>query len=118
MSQRSVARTLGRPAMKRLRGLLVLLALPACALPAQAQLFHKRARPVPAQRVPELILILKTETDERKRAQAAEELREYDARTFNEIVPALIDVSHSDRRTGVRIEVLNSLARLRPISQP
>jgi hypothetical protein len=105
--------------MKRLRILLTLLAVPICALPAQAQFFHKRAaRPIPAQRVPELILILKTETDERKRAQAAEELRDYDSRTYSEIVPVLIDVLHNDRKTGVRIEALNSLARLRPISQP
>ena len=104
--------------MKRLRALLLLIALPTCAVPAQAQFFHKRARPIPAQRVPELILILKTETDERKRFQAAEELREYDARTFSEIVPVLADVARSDRRTGVRVEALNSLARLRPISQP
>ena len=53
--------------MKRLQGLLVLVALPLCATPAHAQLFFKKTRPVPAQRVPELILTLKTETDERKR---------------------------------------------------
>jgi hypothetical protein len=104
--------------MKRLQGLLVLVALPLCATPAHAQLFFKKTRPVPAQRVPELILTLKTETDERKRAQAAEELREYDARTFAEIVPVLIDVLHNDKKTGVRLEALNSLARLRPVSQP
>lgn len=104
--------------MKRVQPLLVLLALPIFALPAQAQLFHKRSRPVPAQRVPELVLILKTETDERKRIQAAEELRDYDARTFSEIVPVLIDVLHNDRKVAVRLEALNSLSRMRPISQP
>ncbi len=104
--------------MNRLRGLFVVLALPAFALPAQAQFFHKKARPVPAQRVPELILILKTETDERKRAEAAEELREYDARAYSEIVPVLIDVLHNDRKSTVRLEALNSLMRLRPVSQP
>ncbi len=104
--------------MKRFQPLLVLLALPAFTLPAQAQFFHKRPRPIPAQRVPELILILKTETDERRHGAAAEELRDYDARTFTEIVPVLIDVLHTDRKVGVRIEALNSLARLRPISRP
>ena len=96
----------GKPAMKRFQPLLVLLALPAFTLPAQAQFFHKRPRPIPAQRVPELILILKTETDERRRGAAAEELRDYDARTFTEIVPVLIDVLHTDRKVGVRIEAL------------
>jgi hypothetical protein len=108
----------GRSAMKRLHGLFVLLALPVFAMPAQAQLFFKKARPVPAQRVPELILILKTESDERKRAQAAEELREYDAKSYSEIVPVLADVLHNDKNAHVRLEALNSLARLRPVSQP
>ncbi len=103
--------------MSRLHALLVLLALPACAVPVQAQIFFKKARPIPAQRVPELILTLKTESDERRRAQAAEELREYDARTFAEIVPVLIDVLHNDKKSNVRLEALNSLSRLRPVSQ-
>jgi hypothetical protein len=96
---------------------MILLALPVCAVPVQAQIFFKKARPTPAQRVPELILTLKTESDERKRAQAAEELREYDAKTFTEIVPVLIDVLHNDKKSNVRLEALNSLARLRPVSQ-
>jgi hypothetical protein len=104
--------------MKRLLWLLVVLALPALAVPAQAQIFFKKARPAPAQRVPELILILKTETDERKRAAAADELREYDAKTFTEIVPVLIDVLHNDTKTSVRLEALGSLYRVRPVSQP
>ena len=70
-----------------------------------------------SERVPELILTLKTESDERKRAQAAEELREYDARTFTEIVPVLVDVLHNDKKSNVRLEALNSLSRLRPVSQ-
>jgi hypothetical protein len=104
--------------MKRMQGLLVLFALPALAVPTQAQLFFKKARPTPAQRVPELILVLKTESDERKRAGAAEELREYDAKAFSEIVPVLADVLHNDKNAHVRLEALNSLSRLRPVSQP
>jgi hypothetical protein len=104
--------------MKRLLWLLVVLVLPALAVPAQAQFFFKKARPAPAQRVPELILTLKTETDERKRAAAADELREYDAKTFTEIVPVLIDVLYNDKKYSVRLEALNSLYRLRPVSQP
>ena len=103
--------------MKRMQALLVLPALLFCAVPAQAQLFFKKRGPVPAQRVPELILILKTETDERKRAAAAEELRDYDPKTFTEIVPVLVDILTNDKKQSVRLEALNSLARLRPVSQ-
>src|SRR5436309_8145239 len=94
----SACRRQRRSVMKRLQGLVVLLALPVCAMPGEAQLFFKKNRPVPAQRVPELILTLKTESDERKRAAAAEELRDYDAKTFGEIVPVLIDVLHNDKK--------------------
>jgi hypothetical protein len=105
--------------MKYSLWLLVVLALPALAAPAQAQFFFsKKARPTPAHRVPELILILKTETDERKRAAAADELREYDAKTFTEIVPVLVDVLHNDTKSSVRLEALNTLYRVRPVSQP
>jgi hypothetical protein len=103
--------------MKRLLWVLVVLALPAFSVPAQAQFFFKKARPAAAQRVPELILILKTETDERKRAAAADELRDYDAKTFTEIVPVLIDVLHNDKKYSVRVEALNTLYRVRPVSQ-
>src|SRR5207248_9308794 len=103
--------------MRRLQTLLVLPVLLACAMPAQAQLFFKKKGPVPAQRVPELILTLKTDTDERKRAVAAEELRDYDTKTFTEIVPTLVDVLANDKKQGVRLEALNSLARLRPVTQ-
>jgi hypothetical protein len=109
--------------MKRLSGLLglpVLLAcalLPACAVPAQAQLFFKKKTGVPAQRVPELILVLKTEMDERKRAAAAEELRDYDPKTFTEIIPVLVDALRNDKKVSVRVEALSSLSRLRPVNQ-
>jgi hypothetical protein len=87
------------------------------AVPAPAQIFFKKKAPPPAQRVPELILTLKTEGDERKRAGAAEELRDYDPRMFTEIVPVLIDALHNDKKPSVRLEALNSLARLRPVTQ-
>jgi hypothetical protein len=103
--------------MKRLPTLLVLLALPTFAMPAHAQWLFRKSRPIAAQRVPELILILKTETDERKRAQAAEELREYDAKTYTEIVPVLVDVLSHDKKSTVRLEALSTLAHLRPVNQ-
>lgn len=88
------------------------------ASPAPAQwLLSKKVKVNPTQRVPELILIVKTETDERKRAHAAEELREYDTTTFSEIVPVLADVAMNDKKPNVRIEALTSLARIRPVTQ-
>jgi hypothetical protein len=103
--------------MTDLRAFLVLPVLLACAMPVQAQLLFKKKGPVPAQRVPELILTLKTEADERKRAAAAEELRDYDPKTFTEIVPLLVDTLMNDKKQSVRLEALNSLARLRPVTQ-
>jgi HEAT repeats len=101
--------------MKRLPlGLSLVLAL-LCAIPAQAQFLFRKTRPNPSQRVPELILILKTETDERKRAQAAEELRDYDPATFMEMIPVLLDVLQHDQKMSVRLEALNSLAKYRPV---
>src|SRR5262249_14252059 len=79
----------GGTAMKRLPALLMLLTVLAWAAPATAQLFAKKPKVNPSQRVPELILIVKTDTDDRKRARAAEELRDYDVDVFAEIVPVL-----------------------------
>jgi HEAT repeat protein len=103
--------------MKHLpRGLLLVIVL-AWAAPAPAQwIFAKKQKVNPSQRVPELILIVKTDPDERKRTHAAEELRDYDSATFTEIVPVLVDVLHQDKKMNVRLEALNSLAKIRPVS--
>jgi hypothetical protein len=94
---------------------LVLAALPPCA---QARFFFKKQpKPNPAERVPELIVTLKTEQDEHKRAAAATELRQYDPKAFPEIVPILIDVLKSDPKTSVRLEAASSLSNIRPVSQ-
>src|SRR4051794_36182747 len=87
--------------------------------PAEAQfgLFSKKAKTPPAQRVPELIVQAKTDPDERKRAAAVEEMRDFDTKTFMEIVPVLVDVARSDAKASVRLEAVNSLARIRPVSQ-
>ncbi len=111
--------------MRRLLVLSLLLLAPSWTVPAHAQGFFRRVvRPTPAptpapaltQRVPELILIVKTDADERKRVSAAEELHNYDARTYTEIVPVLVDVAQNDAKASVRQEALNSLARIRPIT--
>ncbi|MBI2805408.1 MAG: HEAT repeat domain-containing protein [Planctomycetes bacterium] len=96
---------------------LILGVVAAMATPGQAQwFFSKKAKVKASQRVPELILVIKTEPNDRKRAQAAEELREFDTRTFTEIVPVLADVLLHDKKANVRAEALTSLARIRPVT--
>jgi len=96
-------------------GIAIIVAC-VCAYPADAQLFAKKSKVNPSQRVPELIVIVKTDPDEKKRAQAAEELRDYDATKFTEIVPVLVDVLKHDKKLSVRLESLGSLSRIRPVS--
>jgi hypothetical protein len=103
--------------MRRLQGVLLLVIALAWVAPAPAQwIFAKKQKMNPSQRVPELILIVKTDSDERKRTHAAEELRDYDSAAFTEIVPVLVDVLQHDKKMNVRLEALNSLARIRPVS--
>ena len=103
--------------MKRSILAVTLAVLSAWAAPAQAQLFFaKKSKVNPSQRVPELILIVKTDPDERKRARAADELRDYNATTFTEIVPVLADVLMHDKKVSVRAEALGSLTRIRPVN--
>jgi HEAT repeats len=103
--------------MKSLQVGLMLTVFLALAMPAQAQLFFSRKpKTDPNQRVPELIVLVKTDADERKRAHAAEELRDYDPAVFSEIVPVLVDVLLNDRKASVRTEALTSLAKIRPVS--
>ena len=103
--------------MKRWQVTLTLILLLAWAAPAPAQwIFGKKTKTNPTQRVPELILIVKTDPDERKRQHAAEELRDYDTAVFTEIVPILVDVLQHDKKMAVRFEALNSLTKIRPVT--
>jgi HEAT repeats len=103
--------------MERILIALTLATLTLGASPAQAQwFFGRRTKVNPSQRVPELILIVKTDPDDRKRAHAAEELRGYDAKVYTEIVPVLADVLLHDKKMSVRSEALGSLARIRPVN--
>src|SRR5438105_1702213 len=97
--------------------LMTLTGVTMMAAPARAGLFSKHAKINPADRVPTLIATLRAEADERKRASAAEELRQYDPNMFPEIVPTLADIALRDPKTSVRLEAIQSLAKLRPVSQ-
>lgn len=83
-----------------------------------AGIFKKNTpKPDPSKHVPELIAILKTDKDESKRSDAANELRDYDPKAFPEILPALIDALQNDPATSVRTEAVNAISKLRPITQ-
>jgi hypothetical protein len=105
--------------MKRLAvGMVMFVFVAALSEPAPAQmLLSKKSKVNPTQRVPELILTLKTEPDERKRVQAATALRDFDITTFNEIVPILAEVLVTDKSANVRMEAITSLSRIRPVTQ-
>jgi hypothetical protein len=105
--------------MTRPRLLLVSVLLAVLPVAAHAGiLFGKKpAKPSPNERVPELLMIVKTDGDEHKRVNAAEELRQYDPKQFPDIVPILIDVLLHDPKPSVRAEAAQSLSKLRPVSQ-
>jgi hypothetical protein len=99
------------------RLVLVPLVLAALVSPASAGIFTRKTKPSPTERVPELLLQLQTSQDEVQRTAAAEELRQYEAKEFPKIIPALIDALNRDASPAVRAEAANSLGKLRPISQ-
>ncbi len=98
---------------------LSLLLAGLLVLPATAGIFFKKGpKPDPNQRVPWLLGVVKSDKDASKRESAAEELRDYDAQKFPEMVPILLDVLQQEPNAGVRLEVVRTLARLRPVSDP
>src|SRR5947209_19796062 len=92
---------------------LILLTTGALTLPASAGIiFGKKTKPNPAERVPQLIVAVKTDKDESKRLSAAEELRQYDPAAFPDIVPVLIDVMMNDDKPSVRSEAAERLGKM------
>ena len=76
----------------------------------------RRNKPDPEIHVPGLINVLKTEKDEKKRAEAADELGEFDGKAFPAIIPALLEALASDPSSSVRAEAAESIGNVRPIS--
>jgi hypothetical protein len=105
--------------MKLWRLSLILLTTGALTLPASAGIIFgkKPTKPDPAMRVPQLIVIVKTDKDESKRVSAAEELRQFDPAAFPDLVPVLIDVMMNDDKPSVRSEAAESLGKIRPVSK-
>ena len=72
------------------RLLLVFVAIAHLAPAASAGLFSRKPKPNPVERVPELLIQLKSSADEAKRSDAAEELRQFDPKAYPEIMPVLL----------------------------
>jgi hypothetical protein len=98
--------------------LLALGLIAGFAVPAPAGIFFgKHAKPNPAERVPQLLATLRSDPDAGKRVSAAKELRDYDPAAFPEMVPTLIASLKYDQKADVRVESVQTLGKLRPISQ-
>jgi len=98
------------------RVFLTLLLAAAMAGPAPAGIFGKKpTKPSPTERVPELLGILKSDGDENKRLEAAQELRQYDPLAFPQIVPSLIAALQTDAKPSVRSEAAQTLGQVRPV---
>jgi hypothetical protein len=98
---------------------LTFIVVAGIASDGSAQIFGSRKpKTPPQQRVPELLSTLTADKSDHKRADAAEELRQFDPKDFPEIVPALIDALQNDPSASVRIEAAIGLGRLRPVAGP
>lgn len=104
--------------MRTLRSSMVVMMALWVGGSATAGIFSRKPKVDPAEAVPSLIMQLKTDKDEGKRATAAEELRNFDAKSFPEIVTVLADALLKDPSIAVRADAAGSIAKLRPISQP
>jgi len=83
---------------------------------SDAGIFKRSAKPDPATQVPALIDMLKSASDDRDRVAAANALREYDAKVYPEVLPALTDALAGDSSSSVRSEAAEAIGRIRPIT--
>ncbi len=103
----------------RLFGLCLLVALLMPSGPVEGGLLSRKSKPrtpTPAERVYGLLENLKNAPDSDQRQEAAEQLREFNAQEFPEIIPALIYTLQKDSSSSVRREAAQSLGRIRPTS--
>lgn len=105
--------------MRRWRYILVLLFASLLSQSASAgiNIFKKKPKPDPAQRVHELLRLVKSSPDELKRSDAADELREFDPAQFPEMIPILLEAMTADPKPSVRMSAMSTLAKIRPLSQ-
>src|SRR5262249_6352398 len=94
----------GSPHMTWMHRVFVPVLMISMAAPVQAGIFSRKPKPNPAEHVPALIMQLKTDPDESKRAAAADELRQFDPKAFPEMMTALTDALLKDPATSVRAD--------------
>ena len=74
-------------------------------------------KPITPERVGQLLTILRSDLNEDNRTHAAEELGRVDANHYPEIIPLLVETMRSDPKPAVRAEVVDSLAKIRPLTK-
>src|SRR5262245_20900530 len=103
--------------MTPIRLLLASAVFALSTTPFSAGLFSRKPKPNPVECVPELLIQLRSHTDEAQRSNAAEELRQFDPKAYPEIILGLIGAVTRDASPAVRSEAAASLGKIRPISQ-
>jgi len=81
-------------------------------------LFKRKPKTDPGTKSKQLVAILQSDPDEKKRRSAAEDLREFDPRNNPDVIPALISSLQKDPSAAVRIEAAVSIGKMKPVSQP
>ena len=79
-------------------------------------IFRKKPKPESAAKTKQLVTTLQSDPDEKKRVQAAEELRSVDPRNNPDVVPALIGALQKDPSPAVRTEAVESIGKMKPVS--
>ena len=74
-------------------------------------------KPITPERVGQLLTILRSDLNEDNRTHAAEELGRVDANRYPEIIPLLIETMGNDPKPAVRAEVVDALAKIRPLTK-
>lgn len=100
--------------MRLMMALMVVASL-GWSTTVQAGPFRKSG-PDPEVHVPALINVLKNDKDEKRRANAANDLGEFDGKNFPDILNALVDAMNNDPSSTVRAEAAESIGNIRPIS--
>ncbi len=83
----------------------------------EAGIFKRQPKGDAAEHVPTLLETLSRDKDERRRADAAEDLRDYDPGSHPNILPVLFQALKSDKSTHVRLQVVSTLGKMKPTPQ-
>lgn len=78
---------------------------------------RRQVKTDPAALAKQLVATLQSDPDADRRKEAAEQLRNLDARNFPDIVPALSGALQRDPSVAVRVAAVESLGRTKPVVQ-